>query len=227
LAVTDKNGSFRIPFLKEGTYNIIALDDANNNLRYDPPDEMIGFDDSLLVLHPDSFRIDVATKDTGHTIGFGVPSDSLKILPDSSPNGPVDKEYAAVVHFRLFKELPSIQYLKDYKRPEACLLSIYLNMPSHDTVTLEPVDTIITQPWYLPEMTSILDTFLFWITDSALIKQPNLRLLARFRKQIRRDYQHAFRHSAVFVCPQSTDQTKKRREAGISSGFKLTGTSLR
>ncbi|NMB72551.1 MAG: Ig-like domain-containing protein [Bacteroidales bacterium] len=221
---TDKNGSFRIPFLKEGTYNIIALDDANNNLRYDPPDEMIGFDDSLLVLHPDSFRIDVAAKDTGHTIGFGVPSDSLKILPDSSPNGPVDKEYAAVVHFRLFKELPSIQYLKDYKRPEACLLSIYLNMPSHDTVTLEPVDTIITQPWYLPEMTSILDTFLFWITDSALIKQPNLRLLARFPEtdssgitSMRSD---TLRFSFV---PKAQTKPRRGEKQEISSGFKLTG----
>lgn len=221
---TDKNGNFRIPFLKEGTYNIIALADANNNLRYDPPDEMIGLDDSLLFLHPDRFRIQREAIDSARTVGSGSPVDSLKNIPDSFESLPAEKEYAAVVHFRLFKELPSAQYLKDYKRPEACLLAVYLNIPSRDTVTLEPVDTIVNRPWYLPEMSQNLDTFLFWITDPSLIRKQNLSLLARFPETdstgntiIRSD---TLRFSFI---PKTQSKPRKGEKQEQSSGFKLTG----
>jgi len=223
---TDKNGNFRIPFLKEGTYNIVALADANNNLRYDPPDEMIGFEDSLLFLHPDSFRIQREAIDSARTVGSGSPVDSLKSIPDSSESLPAEKEYAAVVHFRLFKEFPSAQYLKDYKRPEACLLAVYLNIPSRDTVTLEPVDTIVNRPWYLPEMSQNLDTFLFWITDSSLIRKQNLSLLVRFPETdstgntiIRSD---TLRFSYI---PKTQSKPRKGEKQEQSSGFKLTGNA--
>lgn len=220
---TDKNGNFRIPFLKGGTYKIIALADANNNLLYDPADEMIGFDDSLLVLHPDSFRIQREAIDTVHPVSPGSSVDSLKSIPDSSEFKPSEKEYAVTVHFRLFKELPSAQYLKDYKRPEACLLSLHLNIPSNDTVTLEPIDTAINQPWHLPEMSQTLDTFLFWITDSSLIKKQNLIMLARFPETdstgntiTRSD---TLRFSFI---PKTQSRPRKGEKPEPSSGFKLT-----
>lgn len=220
----DKNGIFHIPFLKAGTYNIIALADANNNLLYDPPNEMIGFDNSLLVLHPDSFRIEKKAIDSTRTANSISPVDSLKNTPDASEALPAEKEYAAVVHFRLFKELPQVQYLKEYKRPEAYLLTVYMNIPSLDTVILEPVDTIVNQPWNLPEMSQNLDTFLFWITDSALIRKQNLRMLAQFPETdsmgntiIRSD---TLRFSFI---PKTQSKPRKGEKQNVSSGFKLTG----
>lgn len=44
-------GAFKLSFLKEGVYRIIALTDANNNYKYDR-DENIGFLDSLITIGP-------------------------------------------------------------------------------------------------------------------------------------------------------------------------------
>lgn len=47
---TDKTGSFTIRNVKAGTYQMVALKDANNNYKFDNPAEQIGFMDSLLII---------------------------------------------------------------------------------------------------------------------------------------------------------------------------------
>lgn len=42
-SITDENGSFLIPNLKEATYDIYAFEDGNKNFQYDPEQEKIGF----------------------------------------------------------------------------------------------------------------------------------------------------------------------------------------
>lgn len=53
---TDKSGAYQIRNVKWGDYNIYALKDQNFNYRYDQPNELIGFIDSVLhltdTLHP-------------------------------------------------------------------------------------------------------------------------------------------------------------------------------
>lgn len=46
----EKDGSFKLNYLKGGTYMLVALTDANNNYYYDLPNESIGFMDSALRL---------------------------------------------------------------------------------------------------------------------------------------------------------------------------------
>jgi uncharacterized protein (DUF2141 family) len=47
-AKTTKDGKFQISNIKEGTYKLFALKDANNNFLYDNPSEDIGFVDTLI-----------------------------------------------------------------------------------------------------------------------------------------------------------------------------------
>lgn len=49
---TDKNGKFKIDYLKPGTYKIIALKESNNNYLYDNAEEFIGFTENVIL--PDS-----------------------------------------------------------------------------------------------------------------------------------------------------------------------------
>lgn len=47
----EQDGSFKLEYLKGGTYQAFALKDANNNFYYDLPNEAIGFADSAIALN--------------------------------------------------------------------------------------------------------------------------------------------------------------------------------
>lgn len=48
-AKTDKNGSFKIPFVKQDTFKILALKDENANYKYDLPNEKIAFSTEVII----------------------------------------------------------------------------------------------------------------------------------------------------------------------------------
>ncbi|MCS7036101.1 MAG: Ig-like domain-containing protein [Saprospiraceae bacterium] len=52
LARTDKSGQLRLPNVRPGTYRCIAIEDADQNLRWRPESERIGFLDSFVVVQP-------------------------------------------------------------------------------------------------------------------------------------------------------------------------------
>jgi uncharacterized protein (DUF2141 family) len=60
---TEENGSFNIKHLKEGTYQVFALEDQNFNYIYDLPNERIGFLDSNVVIDtiPVNIELDAFT----------------------------------------------------------------------------------------------------------------------------------------------------------------------
>ena len=51
---TDKEGNYKITYVKAGTYKLMALKDENRNFLYDLPNEKIGYLDTLLPLTNDS-----------------------------------------------------------------------------------------------------------------------------------------------------------------------------
>lgn len=48
LAITNADGSFRINNIRAGAYKAFALKESDNNLRYNSPEESIGFSDTLI-----------------------------------------------------------------------------------------------------------------------------------------------------------------------------------
>lgn len=52
LARTDKGGQLRLPNVRPGTYRCIAIEDADQNLRWRPESERIAFLDSFVVVLP-------------------------------------------------------------------------------------------------------------------------------------------------------------------------------
>ena len=53
---TDKEGNFNISNIKEGSYQLFALKDANNNYLYDRPDEKVAFIDTLLLIDSNQIK---------------------------------------------------------------------------------------------------------------------------------------------------------------------------
>lgn len=54
LAVTDKQGKYKISYIKQGTYKVFALKDENRNYKFDLPNEQIAFLDSTIVIDTNS-----------------------------------------------------------------------------------------------------------------------------------------------------------------------------
>ena len=57
-AKTDSFGNYRINNISSGSFKAFALKDKNSNYLFDPPDEAIGFSDSLIVMS-DSAKADI------------------------------------------------------------------------------------------------------------------------------------------------------------------------
>lgn len=86
---TDKEGNFEISNLAPGTYNIFALKDANNNKRFDLPNEMFAFIDSSIspvasrVSYVDTFATDTLIKFYYDSLISSVDSSELEYVEDS------------------------------------------------------------------------------------------------------------------------------------------------
>jgi hypothetical protein len=59
LARTDKGGQLRLPNVRPGTYRCIAIEDADQNLRWRPESERIAFLDSFVVVQPTDTLVSV------------------------------------------------------------------------------------------------------------------------------------------------------------------------
>ncbi|MBK8924154.1 MAG: Ig-like domain-containing protein [Saprospirales bacterium] len=98
LARTDKSGQFAIPNVRAGAFRCVAIDDVNQNLKWDGETERIGFPDSLVQVN-DSIRtlpairvfrpapqMRLLTKDANRyglvRLGFSQSPDSIALQPD-------------------------------------------------------------------------------------------------------------------------------------------------
>lgn len=50
---TNSSGQFEIGHIKSGKYKVVALKDGNQNLKYDMPDELVGFSDNTIEISSD------------------------------------------------------------------------------------------------------------------------------------------------------------------------------
>ncbi|MFN8206773.1 MAG: Ig-like domain-containing protein [Bacteroidales bacterium] len=167
----DKEGIFALHNLRPDTFRVFALADANSNMRFDPPDEAIAFADTLLILHPDLFKM----ADTAIVVPDTLPavaSDST--LTDTLPP---KKEYALSLELALFKEKNKKQYLSDSKRIDDKSLSFTFSLPLRDTFSVTPLDTFLLDPWAFVEASPRNDTLIYWIRDSLLYKKEILKML--------------------------------------------------
>jgi hypothetical protein len=56
---TDSSGRYQFENIKSNTYFLMAFTDKNNNLRYDPKDELLGFNKDSVILTQNSIQNDI------------------------------------------------------------------------------------------------------------------------------------------------------------------------
>lgn len=194
---TNKNGEFTINHIAPGAYNIFALKDANSNMLFDLPNEIIAFNNNPLTVNPDSFdfeeptepKIDIPKVDTNAKFQF-VTTDSTLIDSISAKLDSLKaldslrfKFYRLSTDLFYFTEAKLYkQYLDAYNRDEPEYLKITFGegLDTPPEIKLLKPDTIGT--WHFLESNNTLDTLTYWLADSNLVFKDSILVEIKYPK---------------------------------------------
>lgn len=140
ISKTDKNGIFIANNLKNKSYKIIAIKDANRNYLFDP-----GFDDIAF----DKKR-------------FGPVNISAR--PDTMPDSTWRSQLPPQVKLKIFSEEKRQQYIKGKDRSEKYKMSVFFNSPNPIIKKLA-IDGL-TENDFLIQKTANNDTITYWLKDA-------------------------------------------------------------
>lgn len=144
-AKTDSWGYFSIRNIKPGAYHVYAIDDQNNNNKYDPESESIAFLDSLYIA-------DKVMRDSLPALNFYDIKDTVNCLARPSD-----------MQLYLFKEVSSRQFLKNKGRLGKRMAFVTFSAPyvHIDSLSFEGIDDskLITQ------YNVTRDSLAIWIND--------------------------------------------------------------
>ena len=179
---TNKEGFYSINNVKNDTFRVFALKDANNNMLFDLPNESIGFYDTTLILSSKIYNeLNPAFDSVMIIIDTIANMDSIIVQykNDTSHYDTIKleahKTYAFHLNLYSFDEEIKIQYLSSATRPKKEKLLMTFNMPLHEPANVELLnDSIQVEDWYIQEDDFALDTLEFWITDTII---SNLELI--------------------------------------------------
>jgi len=176
-ARTGKDGQFHITNIRNLPYKLFALKDQNTNYRFDVPDEMIGFVDTLVRPTPMQSATVVDSMLTTDSLAVRTDSlataiDSLTVTsPDSSAGGLKTKSgrmITQVLNVRMFTEQDTTQFLKKSASEHYGKLMFVYNRPvSRFTALLPSGKVAFKKQWAIKEFSAKRDTVTLWTTDAA------------------------------------------------------------
>ncbi|MDT8402695.1 MAG: hypothetical protein RQ743_13465, partial [Bacteroidales bacterium] len=195
------NGKFRIDNIAEGQYKVYGLKDENNNKLYDLPSEAIAFTDSSIYINTENNYIPprpislVTMADSNLVVPAADTLNKEEIMEaqEAPVPGTLNKEELtggqAYLDSLKYERIPGkevelfyfvaenkIQYLTGTSRSLPYLLQFTFAMPVDTaSVKMEFADTE-GDVQYIREVTSELDTFRIWLTDSAFYSRELISL---------------------------------------------------
>ncbi|MCF8230958.1 MAG: Ig-like domain-containing protein [Bacteroidales bacterium] len=170
LTKTNEKGFFELTNLKDTSYKIFALDDANANYKYDLPNEKIAFTDSIIqpreVTIMKSYKMADTAKEDSLT---SPPKDSLRppdggiTLQDTMKKTP-RKTSKDTLTLSLFRDRDTTLKIttSTLKKDEKVILGF--NKPI-DSLKLNALKPEMKPKWYIPEWNRVKDSVLLWLTD--------------------------------------------------------------
>jgi len=171
----DKNGDFKINYLKDGKYRIYALTDKNNNLKYDLKDEYFAFVDTIVEINDKIFKNNkIYLIDS--TIIDSAKVDSLMKQQN------FESIYTTSINLKLFKEEERNQYILSKNRPDSIKIVVNFNRSLFDDnfnfnlLDLKPS----SDKWYLKEINKQKDTVTIWLIDSTLFAHDTLMTIVKY-----------------------------------------------
>jgi len=173
-------GLFAINNIRPDTCRLIALNDANGNLIYDPGAESIAFLDTVLVINASTVKPLTFIKDTVKVKDDTREEQGSKKVPVKSVIDTAvvqgKKLNAVNVSLYYFLEETDNVILVDKKRDEREKLFFVFSRPPHDSVIIEPLNFSPDSSWYIRETSLKGDSITYWITDSLVSKNDTLQV---------------------------------------------------
>lgn len=182
---TEENGWFRINNIKEGKYKIYALQDNNNNKKYDLADEKFAFIDSVLDVNPARNYIPVpkeipdTTKITRKTSAGRRTKEITDTLAIKAKSAAV-KPYVEGEHkLYMYTAEKKAHYLTSSGRKIPYQLIYTLSLPP-DTSKFEFSIEDPGEKNYFIEKNRTQDTIIVWLRDSSLYSKPLINTIIKY-----------------------------------------------
>ncbi len=164
---TNSQGFFAITNLPASSYQIFAMSDIDNNLKYTPGVDSIAFLDKRITPTAE-FQPKRDTVVTG--------ADTMVVLGKT-------RFYPDPLNFSLFFEKGFDLNLDKYTRPNRKMIDLTFTGSTADTFNIEPLNVHPKGKWDLIEKSKNSDTLRVWITDSLVYKRDTLSLKLSFLQQ--------------------------------------------
>ncbi len=167
IAKTDGQGFFAVTNIPANSYQLYALSDVDNNMKYTAGSDSIAFLDSLVV--PSAEYIpDRDTTITG--------SDTLVVFGKT-------RFYPDPLYFLRFGEEYFDLRLDNYQRMNRKYLDLYFTDSVEDTFNIEPVNVKPEGDWKLIERSAKSDTLRVWLTDSLVYNMDTMVFKLNYLQQ--------------------------------------------
>jgi uncharacterized protein (DUF2141 family) len=186
ISQADINGYFRINNVKTGNYKIYALQDNNNNKKYDPADEAFAFIDSVINVNsarnylPPLKVMPDTLKTKGKARGIKL---LRKTVSDTTLTGRKEKELVPYIEgehkLYMFTRLKNVHYLTSNARKIPYQFIYTLSLPP-DTSKFEFSIPGSGEKDYFIEKNLTQDTITVWLRDSSLYTRPEITTLIRY-----------------------------------------------
>ena len=175
---TDKDGNYSINNIAGGKYRLFAIEDANNNLFYDLPNEKIAFFDSIITIDTSFFSNIEVMKDSIFTDSLDINNEYGNIQNDTIPGNDsvyFKKKYAFHAPLFLFQESFPSQYVKDNNRTDKHRIQIILNEPYLDSVLFSILDSPDNKIELISSFSKNGDTLNFWLPDTVSARKDSIK----------------------------------------------------
>ena len=160
IAKTDENGLFMIDNIATGKYHLFALNDLNNDLKYNEGAEEIAFVDDIVVPSAEFYEeLD--------TLVHGV--DSLLVLGHTH-------FYPDPFYLHYFTEDIFDQYLESSKRETRNKCVFIFNESVEDTFDVRIIGHEEKNNWAIREFNENMDSLILWIADTTLASYDSLNM---------------------------------------------------
>lgn len=202
VAKTDRNGFFAATNLPAKTYQVYALSDVDNNLKYTPGADSIAFLDSLIVPSAKYFP----QRDTTIT-----GSDTLVVFGKT-------RFYPDPLYFLRFYEKGFNLRLDKYEHTNRKYLDLIFTESVKDTFNIVPLNfTPPAKDWKYLEMSPLKDTIRVWLTDSNVYKKDTLIFKLNYLQQdsLERPFVKNDTLKFYFTDPQQKGKTKRQQRHKI------------
>jgi uncharacterized protein (DUF2141 family) len=167
ITLADINGGFRINNVRGGTYRLYALQDKNNDKKYDMADEGFAFVNNPVVINQTKNYIPVVkVKDTTRV------KPGVKITPVIST---IEGEYKMF----LFTSALKNHYLTSSGRKPAYRLTYTLSLPPDSAKFEFNIPDALPKSYFI-EKNLTRDTINVWLTDSSVYSRPQIKTIVGY-----------------------------------------------